>query len=101
MLTDEPTTGGIQASSWKRKSLAKASLAWNMRDPVFVELFGEELGRLKIEVGNNEKVGEGEGVEELVGVGVDGGEWGMLRWVGVGIVVLGWAWMWGKGGFGW
>lgn len=82
MLTDEPTTGGIQASSWKRKSLAKASLAWNMRDPVFVELFGEELDRLKIEIGNSEEVGKGG--EELVGVGmgVDGGEfgeWGMMR----------------------
>ena len=54
MLTDEPTTGGIQASRSKRQSLAKASLAWNMRDPVFRELFGEELDRLKIEVGKDE-----------------------------------------------
>ena len=50
MLTDEPTTGGISCSSWKRQAFAKESQAFNLKNPIFVKFFREHVENLKIEV---------------------------------------------------
>lgn len=54
--TEEPTTGGMRCSSSKRKAMAKESLSFNMNDRVFMEVFGEKLESLKIDIEKAEQL---------------------------------------------
>mmetsp|Transcript_27324 Transcript_27324/g.52012 ORF Transcript_27324/g.52012 Transcript_27324/m.52012 type:complete len:237 (-) Transcript_27324:478-1188(-) len=47
MLEEVATTGSMSTSSEDRKRLAKESLEWNLRSPVFLRMFGDLAVELK------------------------------------------------------
>ena len=56
MLETTPTTGSIESSDFKKRSLAKESIQFNLRDNLFCELFPdlEEKFKTIIETNNEE-----------------------------------------------
>lgn len=48
MCTDENTTGAVLTSSWEKRTLARQSLAFNMRNNDFVQLFSPFFNQIGI-----------------------------------------------------
>ena len=57
MTTEELTTGCERKSDEERRKLASQSLAYNMNTPIFVQLFSDYFGKLKI---NKKKIEQSE-----------------------------------------
>ncbi|GMH33001.1 hypothetical protein BSKO_00835 [Bryopsis sp. KO-2023] len=70
MYDDQPTTGSISCSKEKKRQFARQSLAFNVRNPAFRELFPEWVDEYKLRAQAEE---EKETLEENNGAGGNGG----------------------------